>query len=847
MRYPLIFTILLAVLCLPTVALSAVATSPTALYRDPSQPVEARVSDALARLQLEEKIDLLSGDETGFATKANTRLGIPSIRMTDGPFGVRSGQATAFPSGIAMGATFDPDLIQAAAAAMAVETKALGHDMLLGPCVNISRHPFGGRNFESFGEDPFLTTQLALGYLRGIQSEGVIPSTKHLVLNDQEHKRMFINSVADERTMHEIYFPPFLAAVKNGTATIMAAYNKVNGHWASENHDLLTTLLKEKWGFQGLVVSDWWATHSTVAAARAGLDLEMPNAIYFGNPLLEAVRKGEVSETLINDKVSRLLRVIFATGHFDSVNAARPPRSVVGSNEHLAVALRTAEGSLVLLKNAPGTNGRSVLPLAKENLRKVAVIGAGARHARIGGGGSSMVNPTWVQTPLEALREVAPQVDWRFSLGAPLRGDFAAVPSGWWTAEPNTAVRGVRGDYFANPDLFGVPAFSRIDPNIDFDWGWNAPGLKVGVEKFSVSWSGYLQPTDDFHLTVRSDDGVRLFINDEIVLDAWNDHAERVDVIPFPLLAGKTYKIRMEYYQGGGSAMAGLGRQEDNKEALDAAVRLAAQAEVAVVFAGLSRFYEGETLDLTSMNLPDNQDELIRRVSAANPNTIVVLQGGNPIAMPWLSQVKGVLFGWYGGQEGSEAIARALVGEVNPSGKLPVSFPKSWEEAAAYGYYPEDIGTPDQVTYAEGIYVGYRHFDKKKIEPLFPFGYGLSYTNFTYGNLRVKALSATAENPKVEVLVDVTNTGAVAGAEVAQLYVSELSPSVDRPERELKGFTKTVLQPGEKKTLRLELDRAAFAFYDVNRHDWAVDAGAFTVNIGSSSRDLPLSATVTLN
>ncbi|HEY8280376.1 MAG TPA: glycoside hydrolase family 3 C-terminal domain-containing protein [Bdellovibrionota bacterium] len=807
------------------------------VYKNPRLPVEARVEDALSRLTLEEKIGFLSGDESGFASRGNARLGIPSIQMTDGPVGVRMGQATAFPAGIAMAATFDPLLVSEAARAMAVETRAVGRDMLLGPCINIVRQPLGGRNFESFGEDPFLTAQITRGYLQGVQGQGVIASTKHFALNNQEHKRTEIDVIADERTMEEIYFPGFHAAVEAGTWSVMSSYNKLNGAYASENAYLLNDTLKKRWGFRGFVISDWGATHSTVASALNGLDLEMPSGAYFGEKLLAAVRSREVPERLINDKVRRILRAIFGSGLFDSVR--RPHPSVISSPAHLTIASRMAASSLVLLKNED-----HALPL--RNSRSVAVLGASARHARLGGGGSSVVNPTWVTTPLEALRRSAPGVQWNFAEGARMRRDFDSIPTSLWTTERGRA--GVTGEYFNNPNLGGTPTLTRVDPGVDFDWVWNTPGPGIGGANFSVRWTGYFHPENSGNiiLTVRHDDGARLWVNDQLVLDAWQDQEETISRVPLKAETGKSYKIRLEYYQHGGSAMAGLGIEEARGAELEEAVALAAKSDTAVIFAGLSRFYEGEELDRTTLSLPEGQDELIGRVADVNPNTIVVIQAGNPVSMPWLAKVKAVVFAWYGGQEGSRALADVLLGKVNPSGKLPVSFPVEWRDSPAFGHFPEDQDQPDRVTYSEGIFVGYRHFDRAGPAPLFPFGYGLSYSSFAFKNLSVRLVDKSAKHPRVEVFFDLTNTGTRTGAEVAQLYVSELSPSVERPVKELKGFTKVPLRPGETRRVSLTLDRSAFAFYDTNQHAWNAKPGAFTLRVGSSSRDLPLEASLQL-
>lgn len=812
------------------------------LYLDKNASLESRVQDLLPRLTLKEKISLMSGDETGFNTKAIPRLSIPAIHMTDGPVGVRFGQATAFPSGISYGATFNPSLMREVAKAMGIETRALGFDMLLGPCIDISRNPFGGRNFESFGEDPYLTSRIAEAYVEGLQGEGVLASTKHYAMNDQEHKRFTINVVADERTMHEIHLPAFEAAVTAGTWSVMAAYNKINGFHATENAYLLNDVLKNKWGFRGFVVSDWVSVHSTVAAANNGLDLEMPTPDFFDDKLVSAVKKGHVSEATINDHVARILRANIGSGLFDSAKERKKNPSLVSNPANLAVALEAAEQSIVLLKNEADSAGQKLLPLPEKNM-KIALLGPGAFHPRSSGGGSSLVNPTREPSPLRVLQARLPNSKIQYSAGGVVMGgDFTPIPAELWTVAARSSEHGIKGEYFSNRNLEGRPAVTRIDPTINFDWGWNPPANGVPMENFSIRWTGYLHPRESgpMRFLVRSDDGARLFVDDKLIYDDWTNHGDRTVDVPFTVDAGRTYKVRMEYYDGGDTAIAGLGFSLEKDSGLKDAVALAAKSDVAIIFAGMSRAYEGEELDRKTMKLPDGQDELIREVVKVNPNTIVVINGGNPVEMPWINTVRAVAYAWYPGQEGAEATVNTLLGISNPSGKLPVSFPKRWEDAAAYGHYPEDPENSEEVTYAEGIYVGYRHFDSKNVEPLFPFGHGLSYTNFAYSGMRTSRLDSG------EVVVEFTlkNTGSRAGAEVAQLYVRPLKPSVDRPFQELKSFSRVELAPGESRQVVFYLPPRAFAYYSAEKHDWQLDSGDYELRVGASSRDIRLMETV---
>lgn len=827
---------LLQALALLAFAPFAFSRAETPVYLDPKAHYEERAQDALARLTLDEKIGLVSGDETGFATRAIPRLGIPSIQMTDGPLGARADvPTTAYPSGIALAATWDTHVLRAAAKSMAHEANALGKDMLLGPCIDIARHPFGGRNFESFGEDPHLTSMLTRAYLEGIQAEGLLPSTKHFAMNDQEHKRMTINVIAEERAMQEIHLRAFQEAVNAGTWSIMASYNKLNGFWATENHDLLTRILKRQFGFKGFVVSDWGAVHSTVESANAGLDLEMPVTDFWGEKLLAAVNEGKVSLSILDDKVLRIFRALFASGRFEAQKVPRPGMEVIGGKDSLDIARTAAEGGIVLLKNEG-----NILPFDSSRVKKIAVIGAGAVSPRIGGGGSSMVNPTRRPSPLDELKARMPGTEISWAVGVRLDGDMDVISPELWTVAPGSREHGLNAEYFRNKELAGAPALTRVDASIDFNWGMNPPAPGFGQENFSVRWTGWLTPkeTREYRFSTRADDGVRLFLDGQPLIDEWHDQGPTVHTARARLEAGHAYQVRLEYYQAAGGATAQLGFSGDNAKDLRDAVALAASADLALVFAGTSENYEGEGGDRASMDMPESQNELIAAIAAANPNTVVVINAGNPVTMPWLQSVRGLFYAWFPGQEGAPALAGLLIGAANPSGKLPVTLYERWEDSPAFGHYPEDPGAPDQVTYAEGLFVGYRWFDSKtSVAPLFPFGFGLSYTTFRYSNLFLQLVNNGAAEPQVLVGFDVANTGTRAGSEVAQIYVRERSPAVERPFQELKAFRKVKLAPGEKRHLSFLLDKRAFAYYSVERAGWEVNPGAFELRIGGSSRD----------
>ncbi len=720
---------------------TASAPPASAPYRNPKLSVDQRVKDLLSRMTLEEKASMMGGSGWMESTGVE-RLGIPAIKMADGPLGVRAWwggsaltsrpdakqkvESTAFPSGIAMAATWDAELVEREARAIGQEVKALGRDMILGPTVNINRQPLWGRNFEGYGEDPYLSGRLAVAYVRGVQAEGVIPSVKHFAANNQEFERRRIDEQIDARTLHEIYLPAFKAAVEEGGAwAVMSAYNKVNGENCSQNAPLLDEILRKEFGFKGFVVSDWRSTYATAAPLIAGLDLEMPGgkeaeealaasaaqspgtsgSWMTADKVLAEVKAGRLSESVLDRNVSHLLRVIFLSRLFDHPHVAT---GAVDTPAQRAVALEGATKSIVLLKNEGG-----LLPFDTAKVHSIAVIGPSAAVARTGGGGSSMVRPKYAISPLEGIRERAgSNIQVTSSLGVGMEGD---------------------------------------DPAQD------TPEARVA--------------------------------------------------------------------------------------AIKAAADAAAHADVAVVVVGRSSRIESEGHDLPSMDLPAGQDDLIAAVEAANPRTVVVLNTGDPVTMTkWIEKTPALVDMWFGGQEGGHALASILFGDANPSGKLPVTFPKRWEDSPAHDHYP---GVNLKVDYAEGIYVGYRYFDTKNVEPQFPFGYGLSYTTFEYSNLKVANQFGSADKNTV-VTVDVRNSGERAGAEVVQLYVHDGHAKIDRPVHELKGFERIELKPGEAKTVEFQLDRAALSYWNPATKSWQADPGMFEVQVGASSRDIRLRAPLEL-
>ena len=484
--------------------------------------IESSVRELVRKMTLEEKISMLGG--TGFASKPLPRLGIPSLNMTDGPVGVRWGVSTAFPASIAMAATWDPSLIRRVGEALGREARAKGRNMLLGPCININRVPVGGRSFESFGEDPYLMSRMAVEYVRGVQSEHVIATAKHFAANNQEFERTSIDEKVDERALREIYLPAFKAAVGEGGAlSVMSAYNKLNGLWCSENPRLLTDILKKEWNFRGFVVSDWGAVHSTVPTANAGLDCEMPTGEFMNEKLLlPAVRSGEVSESVIDDKITRMLRVMYLDGLFSPQGA--PDAGAVNSPAHRSLAREVESAAIVLLKNE-----KSLLPIDPSRVRSVAVIGPNGAVARTGGGGSAYVSAPYGVSPLEGITSRgAGKIKVQTAQGCLMEGELAPVePAALRPPGHPRGVSGLKGEYFANQELSGTPVLTRTDSAVNFDWGEGPPGAGVPNEHFSVRWTGSLVPPEsgEFDLSIRSDDGSRLYVNGELFIDNWGDHA----------------------------------------------------------------------------------------------------------------------------------------------------------------------------------------------------------------------------------------------------------------------------------------------------------------------------------
>src|ERR1039458_8743059 len=801
--------------------------------------IEKRVDSLLSQMTLDEKIEMIGGIND-FYTRSIPRLGIPSLKMSDGPMGVHDyGLTTAYPAGIALAASWDVDLAQRFGAAMGQDARARGVHFILGPGMNIYRAPMNGRNFEYFGEDPFPAKCLAVSVIRGIQGQHVVATAKHFAGNNSEFARMTLSCDIDERTLREMYLPAFEASVKEGhVGAVMDAYNLVNGSYMTQNTHLNNEILKKEWGFEGIDMSDWGATHDGVAAANGGVDLEMPSPTFMNrDALLPALKDGEISAATIDDKVRRILRTAIEFGFFDQ------PQSDIGiptySQEGRQAALEVARGSMVLLKNSG-----NLLPLDKNKVKTIAVIGPDAYPAVISGGGSAETKPFNSVSYLEGIsNRLGTKAKVLYAVDVPPldevfeNSEFVTVPNG---------EAGLKGEYFSNEELKGTPALVRTDKHVHFDWGEGSFAAGEPVDHFAIRWTGYYVPkeTGDYRFYTSADDGVRLYVGDDIAIDDWLPHSQTLDIATRHLEAGQGYKIRLEYFESVGSAIVGFGVTRAEAYIGRETKPMAAKADAVIICVGFDPKTEGEVFDRT-FQLPGGQDELIRQISAVNKNVIVVVTAGGNVDMTrWIENVPAILYAWYPGQEGGAALAQLLFGETSPSGKLPASFERRWEDNPTFhSYYPEKGSS--RVSYSVALFVGYRGFDRSDTKPLFAFGYGLSYSTFAYSKLSVTPQTGNVDQP-VSVSFDIKNTSHRASAEVAELYVGDSHASVPRPIKELKGFAKVDLKPGETRRVTLTLDRRAFSFYDVRKKDWRAEPGEFAILVGGSSDNIQLRGKFTL-
>jgi beta-glucosidase len=816
-----------------------------------SPAIEKRVDQMLSKLTLDQKVRLLAGDESVFI-RAEPAVNFPHIKMSDGPVGVRFwGPITGYTAGIGMAATWDPELAQKVGAALGDDARSRGVHMLLGPGVNIYRAPMGGRNFEYYGEDPFLTARMVVGYIRGLQSKGVSATVKHFAANNQEYDRHGVSSDMDERTLREIYLPAFEAAVREAdTGAVMDSYNLLNGEHTSQNSHLNNEILKKEWGFKGILMSDWWSTYDGVAAANGGLDLEMPDPNFMNaKTLIPAVRAGKVQESVIDDKIRRIFRTAIRFGFLD--RDQQDYSIPTYSQENRKVVLDEAREGIVLLKNE-----HALLPLDSKKVKTIAVLGPDAWPAVIGGGGSSQVTPYAAASLMTGISDYyLGKAKVLYARGVPPMDEMLSktdfkLPARIAAAELAAAQgHGVMVEQFDNPEFHGSPVVTRFVDHVDTLL--NVEAVQFPQPK-GLRYTAELLPTKDgtyiFLASVGGGGAYKLYVDDKLQINQVAREGLEPQWVELPLKANHSVSVRLDYQPNGSNPQAGLAVRPIEELVTKEARAIVALADTVVVDAGFDGTTEGEGFDRTYA-LPWGQDELIEAAVAINPRTIVVLTAGGDVdTHRWINKVPALLHQWYPGQEGATAFAEILSGARSPEGKLPITFPHSWEENPAHdNYYAPEVavGATPHVRYAEGVFIGYRSFVTTGKKPLFPFGFGLSYTTFVFSNLKVTP-TVTSGYPSAQVSFTVANTGKAASAEVAQVYVGDPSAKAERPRIELKGFRKVRLAPGEKQQVSIALDERAFSYWDAGANQWRWDAGNFVIAVGDSSENTPLTAQIEL-
>ena len=872
----------LIITALPTTSAAAVVVDDP--WMDTSLNADQRAALLLQAMTLEEKVELMTGDQgegpAGFYNAPIERLGIPELSMADATSGIgargwllpeTADTATAMPANIALAATWDQQRARDYAGVVGDEARQTGHEVLLGPNSDPTRNPFWGRQAESASEDPELNSAMVVPFVQSVQERGVIANLKHYAAYTQETNRgIGQNAIVDERALREVHTAAYEAAIRDADlGSVMCAFNKVNGIYACESPLLLDEILRQQLGFEGFVLTDFGAIHSTEASIEAGLDMETGTDVFYGDALLAAVQEGRVPESLVDRAVLRILRTMFTFGIFD--NDYTPTAIPVA--EHGAVAREVQEDAITLLKNEGET-----LPLNAEQLDSIAVIGADATIPSALGG-SAYVQPTYEVSPVDAMRargrEIGAEV--RYAQGNdPVHAATMIEPADM-TAIPSSVLRPERGigdgltaRYYPNADWSGAPGLTRTEAQALYDTGFTGSpafqnliafqtpptpilaGLSpAGTGDQSVRYTGSLvaPSTGSYVLGGTGWGDARVWLDDQLVVDMTGENGRRdVRSAPLELQAGQEYGLRVEYSQN--RPLVGLQpgtfllEWSTPEDAVPPSVREAAQAaensDAAVVYV---RTYEGEERDRVSLKLPQNADQLIREVRAANPNTIVVLASGGAVTMPWLDQVPSVLQSYFGGQEEGNALASILFGDEDPSGHLPVSYPQSEDQLPPGVLNPwlDDI----DVEFTEGVNVGYRGYLAGNVDPLFAFGHGLSYTDFSMDRLRVgNNIRVTGGDDTVDVRVRLSNTGDRDGTEVVQVYLGPLPGNVGSPPLKLAGFAKVDLGAGDRQQVRITLDRRDFSYWDAEANEWVVPTGQVAVYVGRSAVDVELAGAV---
>lgn len=838
---------------------SATLTSTiTAQSPHPLTPAERQHVDSLVqRMTLDQKLAYIGG--TGFAIRAVPALNLPSFQMSDGPVGVRSNAgfpSTTYAGGIGLAASWDRALAHDIGEGIGRDARARGIHYMLGPGTNIYRSPRNGRNFEYFGEDPYLAGEMVANYVTGMQEQGVSSTVKHYLGNNSEYLRHDSDSVIDERALREIYLPAFESAVRRAhVGAVMDSYNLINGTHATQNGRFNIDVLRKEWGFEGTLMSDWSATYDGVAAANNGLDLEMPTGKFMNaENLAPAIKSGQVSQQTIDEKIRHILTTAAMFGWLDRTQLNLSISADDRQSDR--IALQSARESAVLLKNDGG-----ILPLDESRIRTILVVGPDAYPGAAVGGGSAGVVPFHTISLLEGVSSVAPGTTVLYDAGLLTISELAMQTS--FTTEPNGSRPGMKDEAFESKDLTGTPRISTV-MHLN-DGGVPRGGLSEDLRArlgplhgpSSHRYTGYYNAENagTYLIAVAAageGNGNRVFVDGKQVIDDWLYVRAFEPHVSIPLSAGP-HKVVVETWSNnplGGRLRLGI--VPEDKVVDQRALAMAAKSDAVVVAAGFSSNAdaesEGEGGDRT-FDLPYGQDALIRAMAAANPHTIVaVTSGGNVDSTSWIGKVPGLIEAWYGGQDGGRALAEILFGDVNPSGHLPATFERRAEDNPTFEtYYPaaDEDGKPNpKVVYKEGIFVGYRGYEHNHTQPLFPFGFGLSYTTFKFSNLKINPGTGST---LATVTFAVTNTGARAGAEVAQLYITEIHPKVPRPAHELKGFDRVELAPGETKNVSIPLDGRSFAYYNVERKQWIIDPARFTVSVGDSLESLPLTDNIDLD
>lgn len=823
-------------------------------------------SGLLTKLTLEEKVRLLTGADA-WSLYAISTIGLRSLIVSDGPSGVRGRRfdprhpSSSLPCPVALGATWDEQLVAELTLALGKETRSRGVDVLLAPTVNIIRTPLSGRGFECFSEDPFLTTRIAVAYVRGLQQAGVGATAKHYVANDSETDRRTYDAQVTEQVLREVYLAPFEACVfEADVAMVMAAYNSVNGATMTANAPLLLAVLKDEWGFQGVVVSDWNATRTTEPTALAGLDLVMPGpGGPWGDQLLDAVRAGAVPEAVIDDKVSRLLSLARRVGALDGMPHAESTNGASDTHDALIPATQTlidpallrevTARSFVLLRNQEG-----LLPLQSADVRRVALIGPNVMDPQTQGGGSVRVLPVIRPGVVESLRSLGEFDEVDVQQGC-LTWATIPQPRDGSMRDPVSGENGVRVEV---RDAGGTLRHDAFHPSSVLTWWDGLPDTVHRPGSELLMRARYRAATDGTHMIGVAGVGLlNIAVDGTVLAEATTlPPTEVVEAfsrppevrVPIQLTAGSEVEIRAAFRPnirgpepGFVTMRLGVTLRLDEDRLLDDAVAAAADADVAVVVVGSAEGTESEGYDRDTLSLPGRQDELVRRVAAAQPKTVVVVNSGMPVLMPWVDDVAAIIQVWFPGQAFGEALADCVLGLVEPGGRLPISIPREERDSPVLHAKPEGGELP----YTEGLLVGYRGYDRDGREPLFCFGHGLGYTDWTYDSVVVEGGALHADDD-LSVLVTVRNTGNRGGREVVQVYLEAHDDDPLRPIRSLAGFATVDADAGQSAEARVVIPSRAFARFDGDARDWVWRPGTYTLRAGRSSRDLRVSAPVQL-